>query len=592
MKNLGLISIATTSALVLSGCVGGAYPNIYEFAEPANKCGAADIYLSVDEQYLTLNTEDQTVIRLSVTDAAGNPVSPEVLSTIAVEYRVGLFNSTGFRNIPLDGLSSRSIYSPENSPSPEPLPTRDAFLDLFWDTAGPTPSPTPSDSSSPTDYGDGQIFFPVTMTAHTVRGPLSELLLFPDIYEEELSIEDSLGAFLEFQALLGTFPGVFLAKCNLQEYVLNPYVAAAQIFPNTSVVDFEPEAQLEETSDFPFDGETSDAIVLYMPGELDYMSDFTQGFGLIDEVGSESFSDVAATDRWIRMFSQDGVESESVRGFSFGNNFDEANQDVSNTTRRSQAITPLDPGDYQMLLLYWNLGNFNPDFLIDGSLTNEALEELILSSGASHYDLNVSSTGVYTFTFIEPPLTSANRSPVSSGRGMAALDPGQQAIVSSTKGFRTANLTGSNLDLVSSAVVGNKSARVVSKASTSMTLALPAHRAGSHDLVLSHNAGTIVKQDMVRYYKSKLIKSQPVEVSAPKSRWLNDLGKTIRATPKAVQVNCAASVPEGKAGKALIDKARAVCAEVSKINPALKAKVVIKKLADGAAPTLNIRYWN
>jgi hypothetical protein len=113
-----------------------------------------------------------------------------------------------------------------------------------------------------------------------------------------------------------------------------------------------------------------------------------------------------------------------------------------------------------------------------------------------------------------------------------------------------------------------------------------------HDLVLSHNAGTTVKQDMVRYYKSKLIKYQTVAASAPKSRWLADLGKTIRATPKAVQVNCAVSVPEGKAGKALIEKARDVCAEVSNIKPALKAKVVVKKIADGATPSLNIRYWN
>lgn len=97
---------------------------------------------------------------------------------------------------------------------------------------------------------------------------------------------------------------------------------------------------------------------------------------------------------------------------------------------------------------------------------------------------------------------------------------------------------------------------------------------------------------MIRYYKSKLIKNQTVEASSPKSRWLADLRNTIRATPKAVQVNCAVSVPEGKAGKALIDKARAVCAEVSQIKPALKSKVVIKKLPDGAAPTLNIRYWN
>jgi hypothetical protein len=97
---------------------------------------------------------------------------------------------------------------------------------------------------------------------------------------------------------------------------------------------------------------------------------------------------------------------------------------------------------------------------------------------------------------------------------------------------------------------------------------------------------------MVRYYKSKLIKSQAVDASTPKSRWLSDLGKTIRATPKAVQVNCAASVPEGKAGRALIDKARAICAEVAKINPAIKPKVVIKKTPDGVAPTLNIRYWN
>jgi hypothetical protein len=589
MKKLALISIATTSVLVLSGCVGSLLPNIYEFADPANKCGTEDIYLSVDEQYPILNTEAGTEISLSVTDAAGDPVSSGVLSTIEVEYRVGIFNSTGFRNIPLDGLSSRSVYSPVNSPSPEPLPTRDAFLDLFWDTAGPSPSPTPSPSTT-WDPNDGELFFPVIMTADTVRGSLSELLVFPDIFDGELLEVESLGEFLEFQALVGTFPGVFLAKCLLAEpeYEANPYVAAAQIFPNTSVDDFEPEAQLEETIDFPFDGETSPAIVLYMPGELQYTPELTQGFGLIDEVGSESFSDVAAADRWLRMVSQDGVESESVRGFSFGNNFG----DVSYTTRRSEAITPLDPGDYQMLLLYWNLDNFVEDFIFDGSLTEEELAALIIISGASHYDLNVSSSGVYTFTLIESPLTRPNRSPASGGRGMASLDPGQQTITSSTKGFRNATLTGSNLDLVSGVAVGGKSATVGTKSLTSISLSLPAHSAGMHDLVLSHNAGTTVKQDMVRYYKSKLIKNQVVEASAPKSRWFADLGKTIRATPKAVQVNCAVSVPEGKAGKALIDKARAVCAEVSKIKPALKAKVVIKKLADGVAPTLKIRYWN
>lgn len=586
MKKLGLISIATSTVLVMTGCA--TYPNIYEFAEPANKCGTEDIYLSVDDQYPIQNTEVGTEISLSVTRADGNPVSPEVLSTIEVEYRIGLFNSSGFSDIPVDILSSRSIYSPENSPTPEPVPTRDAFLDLFWDTAGPSPSPTPSPSST-WEPNDGQLFFPVIMTSDTVRGSLNELLVLPDIFGGDLFEEEVTGAILELQLVVGTFPGVFLAKCLLTEpeYEANPYVAAAQIFPNTSIDDFEPEAQLEETIDFPFEGETSDAIVLYLPGEPEYTQEFTQGFGGIIEVGSDSSSDVAATDRWLRMFSQDGRESET-RAFTFGN----FNGDISDTTLRSQTITPLDPGDYQMLLLYGNIDGFDPDFIFDDSLTDEELAALILKFGASHYDLNVSSSGVYTFTFIESPLTRPNRSPASGGRGMATLDPGQQTITSSTKGFRNATLTGSNLDLILGAAVGGKSATVVTQSLTSISLSLPSHSAGMHDLVLSHNAGTTVKQDMIRYYKSKLIKNQTVEASSPKSRWLADLRNTIRATPKAVQVNCAVSVPEGKAGKALIDKARAVCAEVSQIKPALKSKVVIKKLPDGAAPTLNIRYWN
>lgn len=588
MKNLGLISIATSSVLVLSGC-GGIYPNIYEFAEPTNMCGTAEVFLSIDEKYPILNTEDQTIVELNVTDAAGNDVSPEVFNSLEIEYRIGIFNSTGFRDLPLLGISSRSIYSPETSPTPEPLPTRDAFLDLFWDTTGPSPSPTPSDSSSPAPFEDGEFFFPVTSTEQTIRGSLSEILEFPDLWAEE---QDNYGAFLEFQALLGTLPGVFLAKCKLQGYEANPYVAAAQIFPNTSLFDFEPEAQLEETQNFPMDQEVSDAIVLYMPGKIQNVNGFIQGIGLIREVDSSSFSDEAATERWLRTFSGNSFDEETASEFNFGDFYDEINQDISNTTVRSQPIQPLDPGDYQMLLLYWDLENLDTELIIDGFLSDQNLAELILYSGATHYDLNVSSSGVYTFTLIEAPLTKARRSASSSGRGMASIDPGQQTIVSSTKGFRSATISGSNLDLVSAATVGGKSATVAAKSLTSMSLSLPAQKAGSHDLVLSHNSGTIVKQDMVRYYKSKLIKDQRVEASAPKSQWLADFGKTIRATPKAVQVNCAVSVPEGKAGRALVEKARAVCAEVSKIKPALKAKVVVKKIADGATPSLNIRYWN
>lgn len=571
MKRLNVLSIVVASTLVLTGC-GGSYPSIYEFAQPANRCGDQEVFLTVEDAYPIVSfdfsgdvsrdvsrdvgRQFSSEITLTVEDASGNPVSSDVMRDLEIQYRLGFFSSDGFQHIDPSEFSSRSVYSDQHSPSPSPLPTRESFLDILWDITGPTASPEPSESPSPPD--DGNLYIPITTSESTTRGTLNELL---GLDFEFIGVEEE-------AALLLMFPGAFIAKCNLPEYESNPFVSAAQIFPNSSLLDLQPE-QID------VDGGTH-LLSFQDPG--DFEDGFLVGQGTITETGPYQLAADPGVDRWMSFLSGSEEDSEFF-GFSPMDDSGTTFRSSPATTSFSNEIEPLEPGSYQMFLLY----GFVPD--VDSDL-------LPLAYGVTHYDLVVSSSGAYSFTWVEAPFdTFINRPARTSGKASVIVDAGQLPLVVSTKGFKTVSLTGTYLDDISRATVGNKEAKVVSKSWSNLSLDLPQQEAGKHDLVLAHSSGTLVEKESVRYRKSRVIKTEQLSLTGVKSTWLARLDKTLKATPKAVQVNCVASVPEGATGAALIKKARWLCDEASRLYPETKAKVVIKKVA-ASKSSMELRFWD
>lgn len=565
MKQLYQISILVSSTLVLTGCIAGGYPNVYEFAEPANLCGDQEIFLSVDEAYpdvFTFFSEGgeggdvsydvlrafSTEIVLTVSDELGQPVSAGVMDTIDIEYRFGFFNSEGFQNIDNSLFSSRSIYSDQHSPSPSPIPDRESFFDILWDVDGPTPSAEPS---------DGTINVPITATESTIRGTVLELL--------DIDYGDDFGGGEE-QLLAALYPGAFIAKCNLSGYESNSFVAAAQIYPNSSLLDLQPELIIQDEDNYVLSFQDPGIY-----GELSLLG--TGGFA---ETSSLSLGAEPGVDRWLSFYSQTGLE-----GFSFTpSDTGDLNRNGSGTTVYSSTMAPLEPGSYQMLVGY---------LFSESDYLNS---DVFLAAGVAHYDLVVSSSG-YSFTWVEAPFdTFVNGPSGATGNAPVSIDDGQLPLVVSTKGFGEVTVAGAYLDGISRATIGNKEAKVVSKTWSSLTLDLPKQSAGKHDLALTHSAGTLIKKDSVRYRKSQVIKSQQLAVSGSKAKWLVRLGNALTASPATVQVNCAASVPEGAAGKALIKKARWLCGEAKKLYPDIKTKVVIKKVPAGSKSTMGLRFWN
>jgi len=575
VKRLNVLSIVLASTLILTGC-GPVLPNIFEFAQPVNRCGDQEVFLTVEDAYpivyfdfsgdvsrdvsRDVGREFSSEIILRVEDALGNPVSSDVMRDLEIQYRLGFFNSEGFQKVDTEIFSSRSVYSDQHLPSPSPLPDKESFYDLLWDTSGPVESPPPSEEPSP-EPEDGQNYVPISASESTIRGNLAELL--------DLEVEDFIGSEegLYFLTLFLTFPGAFIAKCNLPEYESTPFVSAAQIFPNSSLLDLQP-AKLEVDED-------TDTLSFQDPGGFGEYS--LVGNGIIQKTGSYRLGTDPGVDRWMSIYSQ----PVSTENFGF------YPSDVTGTAFRSESqvsvsneFDALDPGSYQMTLWY--------GFALD---PNSYLD-IPLAVGFTHYDIVVSSSGAYTFTWVEAPFdTFINRPSRTSGKASVVVDAGQLPLVVSTKGFKTVTLTGTYLDDVSRATVGNKEAKVVSKSWSNLSLDLPQQEAGKHDLVLAHSSGKLVAKESVRYRKSRIIKTQELSLTGDKSTWLTRLDKTLKATPKAVQVNCVASVPEGASGAALIKKARWLCAEAAKLDSATKTKVVIKKVA-ASKSSMELRFWD
>jgi hypothetical protein len=568
MLKLKSLAVVISSTLVLTGCAINTtfLPNILEFSNPANQCDGQEVYLKVSDRFPLLSQEDQTDLTLTVEDSSGQLVSENVLNSLEIEYRLGVFSQNGFETLDNDFFSERSQYS-SSLENPKPLPSRDSLYDFAWDQAGES-----YDLDGPQD---GFTYFPITLTSSRSNGTLAEILN-PDISDPQES-------FLLLMAL-ATLPGAFLAKCkSLSD---DPYIAAAQVFPNSSTLDLEPSIFVDDLVVYqgePPTEQTLTSMFLELGAISPNEDDLFIANGAIFPKLTNPLSPDPMTNRWVNSLSTHVNSQPHSLGIGLGSLF---NGDISQSVMRTNYyLPPLSPGNYELVLSYFNYQNV----VMEGDGLDLNSETSSVSGGTSYYDLTVSQSGVYTFTLIEVMNPIVVRSDSWSPPELAIEET---RLVTSTKGFREVTIKGSSLDLVSGVSVGGEEAKLISRTPSELVLHLPKKKSGRYDLVITHSKGQMTKRNWVRYYKSVSIRTAAVSPTATGTSWIPELRKAVRATPKAVQVNCVVSIPPGTTAKALTAKARSVCAEASAVAAALNTKVIVKRGPVGAAPSLLLRFWN
>lgn len=498
-----------------------------------------------------------------------------MLSSITLEYRLGLFNERGFRTINPKSFSERSPYFESEDPSQTVLrvPARDSFLDFFWGQGGPTPSPDPS---NPTD---GQVYFEVTNTTARQTGNLAELVS-PATGELQL---------IELNVAIGSVPGAFMAKCNVDPEPEPPqtsYIAAVPVFPNSSTFDFEPRA-IFGTEDIG--GTILDRFYIEYGAISEDSNRYFASAGIINKDTGIALAKNPVTDRWLEALTastgtfEPEENIEGLRGFQIG-----YQGDISgNVIRTSQSIEPLPRGNYRVLIIFIEISSLDPDWYID--LDIGAITDLTLETGTTYYDLEVLSRSDYRFTLIEPPFQPRpNRSRATA----PVIDEISLPLSTSTKGKREVTLTGSNLSRIVSAKVGKKSADLISKGYDQITLKLPKQSAGMHNLKLVYPSGVLKHSKALKYVKSKLVKSQNVNSELGLRAARQTLRKTLLSNPKIVQVNCVVSVAGQNSLVGFRKQARSLCDEALKVAPGLKVKVVVNKNPIGARSGIYLDYWN
>lgn len=516
MGSFRFLGIISASALVLSGCA--ASPSLFEFSQPPNICQGSDIYLEVSNDRPEFSSGTQDSFTLSVVDRSGQPVSVLDLGRIAIEYRIGFFEETGFEEISTESFSVRSPYNVDfdldpvasPNPNPSPLPSEDAFLDVFWDTAGPTPSL----EANP----DGSVFGAVSMDGPVKSGDLSDF--FGGEGEEE-------GGLLE-----GIFalPGAFMAKC----LETDEYVAAVRVFPNTSVDPMSPQVTVGDQIRLDF----SESLLGYTGFIL----------GAISPIQNETFSSDEITNRWLNSVSftlEEIVEGGLTRGIELLHS--------SESDPTFDEIDPLATGTYWVTISYAlaSVGQDVPD---------------TYKLGTAYYNLEVTDGGAYNFVpqYFEP---------VRSGRASPALEFPTGGLSVSTKGKKQVLLSGTNLASVNSVSVGGKNAKILSSSQSQLLVSFPSLPAGSHKVSLKHGTGQLNDVGTVTYAPAEKLGRFLLPQPASK-RALTRIAKSkLRSTPGVVQVDCVVNLASGERASSLRRKAAHVCAALASNNPNLKTVV-------------------
>lgn len=548
MNKIKLLTTLAVSSLVLAGC-GNAQPSIYELAYPANVCQGEEVYLEVTNNQPRYNSTTQTTFTLSVVDSRGTLVSNDVLETLEIHYRMGIFEETGFQQVSTDGFSARSPYNPSPSPTPEvpreplPLPSRDSFLDMFWDTQGPEPTEEPS---------DGNVVVSVPMESASKTGDLAQLL--------EFDSEDELISQFETVAM---FPGAFLASCldPVEELDISEvnYVAAVSLYPNSSVDNVMPDAYMS------VDGSDNDVVVFDFGDVFGNPSDFGVIFAFVAPVSNERFSQHPINDRWLHLFSYGQSELDSTRGFVVYEESGGSAPDASTVFE----VMPLPNGNY--------IATFNYTLI--------STEYSDLRTGTAYYDLNVSGSN-YTFTPWNFQLPSN-----SVAKPLPTVDLVSQSLLVKTKGFRKLSLSGRNLNSVTEVIVGGKKAKVTNTSSGRIDFLAPAFSAGKYAVDLRTKASTIKSVATINYSPSKKIADLQRNALDKKATWLRSAKVSLAKHPSTTQVDCVVSLPSGQSNRALRNKAEAICKNIRSSNPEVKTAVRTVISNKTRAASLTLRFW-
>lgn len=558
-QTLKLGSLAIGASLILSSCALSIVP----MADPLGKCGT-DTNVSiavtnnkpdVDVEFKHINDNgtpgddsdddgipgDDPLVAVFTGEAITLALSGNQ-NFLQVVYRAGIFDENGLPGVDDDFLLDPYALRGNDAPP--------AFLDTLGalEVEGGFPLDLP-----PVDFS-GEA---------SLKAPFSEILFGPEA--ELYAIDEGPAIVLSAQ------PGAFLVRClsGEGEPNHNEIVAAVQMFPNLITFQGSPTFQLTQDPD---------DVNLY--NSRLFLGQEFAGDQVITIAkptnGSKELSSDPAKDRWLQFYSryavspiisiQDlgpgGVTEVDSEGFL---NFDGENLDF----QRGET--------YNLILYIIGVEQFQ----------NTPSSPVTYHSPfrTAIFDLAVNPAGVgeaVPFIVDEPRRPGRSNAPI--------LTDIRDSISVSTKGNRELKITGSRLNKVLQAKLGNKAAKIVSAEDAILTLRLPSLATGIYDLTLTYQSGEIVRPKFLKYIKSTKIDQISIPKSQKKAAWSLRMASLVSANPEMTQVDCVARVPAGTKATPVKKKALAICSQVS--DDSIKTRVVVKKALAGSTPSVAIKLWD
>jgi hypothetical protein len=372
----------------------------------------------------------------------------------------------------------------------------------------------------------------------------------------------------EEQALQLLLPGAFIITC-LEGAQANEAVSALQMFPNLT------------TLQDPGFGIVDSTVVLRSSTFEDGAFVFPVIFPVLTEDGArKTLSNDRTTDQWLQFamllneildLPGDAPLPENVLVNNNGEPLMSYENEVTFTSER--VSEDLNPGDYNVFV-----------FVINPS-TGTFVTAL--------YEASYSNAGFEGFVKITSDGPTGNPPGGQAAIGTPSVSNSLKPTKISTKGFRSVTLNGSNLDQVTSAFVGRKPAKIVSKSWGEIKLRLPKLMPRSYNLRLEFGTERLVLPNWVTYEKAKVVTQIRLRYkNQTEAERQSDIQLEIAANPKLVQVECFALVPTGRAALTAMTRAEQACEVISSENPNIKTKFKVQRVPGLSKAKVQLSFWN